>query len=46
MDKKEDLLVIYRKNILLDFIKDKALIIHIQTSSIENSESNGLNDSF
>ena len=45
MDKMDDLLLIYRRNMLLDFIKDKALVFNIQTSS-KNKELNGSNDSF
>ena len=41
----DDLLLIYRRNMLLDFIKDKALVFNIQTSS-KNKELNGSNDSF
>ena len=45
MEKMDDLLVIYRRNMILDFIKDKALVFNIQTTQ-KRKELNGSNDSF
>ena len=45
MGKMDDLLVIYRRNMILDFIKDKALVFNIQTTQ-KRKELNGSNDSF
>ena len=41
----DDLLVIYRRNILLDFITRESLKMNLSTSKIDKKESNGLNDS-
>ena len=41
----DDLLVIYRRNILLDFITRESLKMNLTTSKIDKKESNGLNDS-
>ena len=41
----DDILIIYRRNILLDFINRKLLKIQLKTSKFEKKRSNGLNDS-
>ena len=41
----DDILIIYRRNILLNFINRKYLKINLKTSKFEKKRSNGLNDS-